>query len=239
MSTAPSSLPHHTYKAASALNLSFCRQIYSLDYSRSATTTVSRFFSDKSPGAVPQDPESEEASNPPVPAPLKRPTILQRLHIHSSGKKPKPKPPTLEIRPTTSSSLPVPSTTDSSRAPSSHSDAATIAEITQMMPQSLSLNTPPSNTGKRQRSRDSRHEPSRPPSAGQGGPASLTEEERLARTGVKMPAYLNKSRLGMLLSPLKVLNETLRILTINRDPSCISRPRMETAISNGRGRIQL
>lgn len=159
-------------------------------------TTVSRFFTDKSSGAASPDPESEELSTTAIP---KKPTFLQRFHIGSTSTSKKPKPPTLTIRPTTSSSLPAQQarSTSQTRAGSSHSNATTIAEITQIMPQSLNLSsTPPQTSNKRQRSRDSRREASRPSSAGRNGTAN--EQDRLARSGVRLPAYLSKSRSGMM-----------------------------------------
>ena len=157
------------------------------------TTTVSRFFTDKS-GAASPDQVSEESPATTSPPP-KRPSFLHRLHIHSSGKK--PKPPALTIRPTTSSSLPVRSSSKP-RLASSHSDAVTIAEITKIMPQSLNLSTPPQASNKRQRSRDSRKEASRPGSAGQAAPPPPlpNDTERLARRGIRLPAYLNKTKSG-------------------------------------------
>lgn len=169
-----------------------------------AKTTVSRFFTDKSAGAASPDPESEESPNPTI---QKRPTFLQRLHIGSSSSSKKPKPPILTIRPTTSSSLPAQPvrSTSQTRAGSSHSNAATIAEITQMMPQSLNLSsTPPQTSNKRQRSRDSRRETSRPSSAGQNG-AAANEQDRLARSGVRLPSYLNKSRSGTMPTTISVV----------------------------------
>ena len=156
-------------------------------------TTVSRFFTDKS-GAASPDQASEESPVATSPPP-KRPSFLHRLHIHSSGKK--PKPPALTIRPTTSSSLPVRSSSKP-RVGSSHSDAVTVAEITKIMPQSLNLSTPPQASNKRQRSRDSRKEASRPGSAGQTAPPPPppNDAERLARRRIRLPAYLNKTKSG-------------------------------------------
>ena len=121
------------------------------------TTTVSRLFTDKA-GAGPQDSTPGESTNT---TPPKRPSILQRLHIHTSGRKNKATP-NLTIRPTSSSSLP-PLSTTVSRTGSSHSDAVTIAEITDIMPQSLTL-TPPQGAVKRQRSQELPSNPSGPTS---------------------------------------------------------------------------
>lgn len=196
-SATPSQSHHAPFALASSLP-SFLG--YSLTFTPStqhslATTTVSRFFTDKV-GAAPQDPASEDSPSPATTAPPRRPGFLHRLHIHSSAKK--PKPPALTIRPSTSSSLPVRSSSPP-RLDTSHSDAATIAEITSIMPQSLTLGTPPQASNKRQRSRESRKEPSRPGSAGQTAPSAPPNDyERLARSGVRLPSYLNKTKTGTL-----------------------------------------
>jgi hypothetical protein len=158
-----------------------------------ATTVVSRFFTDKSIGAAPSDPVSEETTE--TTSPARRPGFLHRLHIHSSAKK--PKPPALTIRPSTSASLPVRSSSKP-RLSSSHSDAVTISEITQAMPQALALSTPPQASNKRQRSRQSRKE-TVSESAGQtiSNPVP-NDDERLARRGIRLPSYLNKTKSGML-----------------------------------------
>ena len=185
---------------------SFGHRLVSPSQSFIINTTVSRFFTDKSSGAVPQDPGRSSEESPSTTTPInKRHSLLQRLHIHSTSKKPKPKPPTLTIRPTTSSSLPAHPVRSSSqvRAGSSHSNAATIAEIAHIMPQSLHTGTLPQASNKRQRSRDSRNDAasSRPDSAGQSGNAgTLSDTEGLTRKGVKMPAYLNKTRNGRTVS---------------------------------------
>ena len=67
------------------------------------------------------------------------------------------------------------------------------------MPQSLNLSTPPQASNKRQRSRESRKDASRPGSAGQGAPHPQSNDaERLARSGIRLPAYLNKTKSGMM-----------------------------------------
>lgn len=167
-----------------------------------ATTTVSKFFTDKH-GAAPQDPFEEDSSSSTGPA--KRPSLFHRLHIHSSGRRAKTVP-NLTIRPTTSSSLPPFSSTES-RPGSSHSDAATIAEISQIMPRSLNISTPPTNSIKRQRSQESGTNVSL---SGQvslsGGSGTSTDHDDLARTvSVKIPFYLNKTSSGMYLGTLRGL----------------------------------
>ena len=65
------------------------------------------------------------------------------------------------------------------------------------MPQSLSLSTPPQASNKRQRSRDSRKGASRSDSAGRNAPVLPPDDtERLARSGIRLPAYLNKTKSG-------------------------------------------
>ncbi len=200
-----------------------CKDTPSTRY-HSFNTTVSRFFTDKSAGDASPDQASEE-SPVTTPPPLKRPSFLHRLHIHSSGKK--PKPPALTIRQTTSSSLPVRSSSKP-RAGSSHSDAVTIAEITKIMPQSLSLGTPPQASNKRQRSRDSRKESSRPGSAGQT--ASPTDAERLAQRGIRLPAYLKKTKSGMNTLFQVTFSCLTPWLTLHRNYYIVPRFGMEAAV---------
>jgi hypothetical protein len=66
------------------------------------------------------------------------------------------------------------------------------------MPQALTLSTPPQASNKRQRSRDSRKE-TLSESAGQtiSNPVP-NDDERLARRGIRLPSYLNKTKSGML-----------------------------------------
>ena len=184
-----------------------------------------------------QPSEDPSPPTPPQPSAPRRPTILQRLHLHSHSKKQKPKPPTLQIeRPTTSSSLPVARSTSQTRPRSSHStDAATIAEITQSMPQSLDLGPLDWKDRKRQRSRDSRKAPSDVGSqkgSQKGVAAGPTDTERLARSGIRFPAYLNKSRQGKSadfeLAGKKALMPLS--LTRNRDPICVPGSGMETTL---------
>lgn len=149
---------------------------------------VDRFLSKQQP-----ENSSSTPSPPPPPAPTRRTTLFQRLHLSSHSRK-KPKPPKLHIeRPTTSSSLPVVRSSSQTRAVSSHStDAATIAEITSRMPQSLDLGS--QSDRKRQRSRDSRKAAA---GSDEQGRKHSTDTERLARQGIRMPAYLSKTKSGM------------------------------------------
>lgn len=196
-------------------------------------TTVSKFFTDKS-GAAPSDLASEESSSVPPP---RRPTLLQRLHLGSSSSNKKPKPPTLVIRPSTSSSLPVQAAHPVSqpRLATSHSDAADVEEISQIMQSSLSLSsTPPQSSNKRQRSRDSRKNASQHTSAGQNG-SEPDVQDRLARNGVRMPAYLSKSKTGKthcaLLQICSARITTTRVADhYSRNPSRFPRFGMETEV---------
>ncbi|RMZ77101.1 hypothetical protein DV737_g4525, partial [Chaetothyriales sp. CBS 132003] len=123
-------------------------------------------------------------------APPWRQAILQRLHIHSSGKRPRPKLPALDIRPSTALSLPIQST-DSTL----DSDAAAIiTEIAQIMPGSLSLTGPSHNSNKRSRSCESRNEVPRLAGSGNGTLMPSRVDGKLGLGGVRLPAYLSKSR---------------------------------------------
>ena len=166
-----------------------------LIYCSRVTTTVSRLFTDKA-GAAPQDSSatsSGESSN--TSSTSKRPSIFQRFHIHP-GRRSKTTP-NLTIRPTTSSSLPPVATSARRAVPgSSHSDAATIAEITQTMPQSLTIGTPPSVSVKRQRSQELPINVSQPPTSGQASANGSTvgSDGSARQPSVKVPAYLDKDR---------------------------------------------
>ena len=158
------------------------------------TTTVSKFFTDKHGAAPPEDLEETSTST----TPNKRPSILQRLHIHSSGKRSKTVP-NITIRPSTSSSLPPLSIPPiESRPPTSHSDAATVAEISQIMPQSLHITTPPSGAIKRQRSQEVSVDDPASVSANQGSSVGVTNEHADLANHVtaRIPSYLTKSRAG-------------------------------------------
>lgn len=168
-----------------------------------ATTTVSKFFTDKY-GAAPPEPSSEDSTN--STASGKRPSLFHRLHIHSSGRRTKTVP-NLTIRPTTSSSLPHFSSAES-RPATSHSNAATISEITQIMPRSLRVGTPPTNSSiKRQRSRESETGSSLSGKASStGASGNSADHDDLAKTvTVKIPSYLNKTPAGKCLSILSTL----------------------------------
>ena len=163
-----------------------------------ATTTVSKFFTDKH-GAAPQDPFEEDSSS--STGPIKRPSLFHRLHLHPSGRRAKTIP-NLTIRPTSSSSLP-PFPSVESRPGSSHSNAATIAEISQIMSRSLHIDTPPTNSIKRQRSQESGTDVSLSGQASSnGGSGSSGDHDDSAKIiSVKMPFYLNKSSSGRHSSP--------------------------------------
>lgn len=159
-----------------------------------ATTTVSKFFTDKH-GAAPPDPPSEDSSS--ATSSGKRPSLFHRLHIHSSGRRIKPIP-SLTIRPTTSSSLPQFSSAES-RPATSHSNAATVAEISQIMPRSLRIGTPPNNSIKRQRSRESETGSTLSTKASSNNDASADStihDDLLKAITVKIPSYLNKGPSG-------------------------------------------
>ena len=173
-------------------------QIAPLSVTSLSTITVSRLFSDKD-GAAPQALHSEDSTH----SSTRQSSLLHRLHIRTSVRK--SKSPDAPARPGSSASnygfLRSRSSSRNS-APSSHSDAATIAEISENMPQSLTLNTPPSSSVKRQRSQDSRHQPSRPGSAGQNESkadmdGSVTAPE--SKTSIRIPPYLNKTESGKML----------------------------------------
>lgn len=156
------------------------------------TTTASRFSPDK-PGAVPQDlslpGESSTTEGP------KRHSIFHRLRLHP-GRRSKTTP-ILTIRPATASYLPAASA-NVSRPGSSHSDVATVAQITEIMPQSLAINTPSSSSIKRQRSQELSSRGSRPTSSGQatsnGSIGGGDGSGKQVSISVKIPSYLDKSR---------------------------------------------
>lgn len=159
----------------------------------SAKTTVSRFFSDRHDGAASGD------TNPPEGLPHKRQrSLLQRLHIHTSikrGKSPTPIRPPSALATTSGGS-----TITATRGSLSQPDA-NIAEITRMMPKSLSIGTPPpqvASSVKRPRSAGSRDPRPRPPLAGQKG--TKDSRYRLStsqlRPNIKIPPYLEKSKTG-------------------------------------------
>jgi hypothetical protein len=161
----------------------------------------------------------EEPSPSVEPSAPRRPTILQRLHLSSHSRK-KPRPPKLHIeRPSTSSSLPVVRSPTEIRATSSHStDVATINEMTR----SLDLGT---NAGerKRQRSQDSR-KAAKPTS----DPKQSTDSARLARKGIRIPAYLSKSKSG---KQCYCSRTKLERLISSRNLDRLSRSRMETTFT--------
>jgi hypothetical protein len=185
---------------------------------------IDRFRSNQQP-----EDSSRTPSPPSQPAPARRTTLFQRLHLSSHSRK-KPKPPKLHIeRPTTSSSLPVVRSSSQTRAVSSHStDAATIAEITSMMPQSLDLGT--QTDRKRQRSRDSRKTVT---GSDGGGRKASTDSQRLARQGIRMPAYLSKTKSGT-----SGLSSGSVLLTTPRNHDRFPRPRMEATHKTCRCSLQ-
>jgi len=158
-----------------------------------AITTVSRFFSDRHSGAAAERVDSSEESSP-----RRHRSLLQRLHIQTSlnrGKSPTPlRPPTAPAAISGGSS-----SVTAVRGSPSQSDAATIEEITRIMPQSLVVSTPPQgNPTKRQRSADGRIPYPRSISAGRNGSnvASSGTSRTPLKANVRIPGYLEKSKTG-------------------------------------------
>lgn len=186
-----------------------------------ATTTVSRFFSDKA-GAAPPTGDSEslqEDANI-----RKRPSLLQRLHIHPPAKRSR-SPHSLTLRPDIASST-VNNTTRPriSIIPTKSDNDSSITEIINIMPQILTIGTPP-NPGavKRQRSEERRdvHTQVTPvgPKVTNGAPLKLS---------ARVPPYLDKTKAGEYY--FQLVYECLLIRN-HRDCFDLSGPRMETKIS--------
>ena len=151
--------------------------------STSSTTTVSRLFSDKAAGAVPQSTTTED--------PQPRPSFLQRLQIRTSSSR-KTSPAGTDSRPSSSSSRL--SRSPARPATSNLNDAPMIKQGVNM-PHSTEVQTPPSPAPKRQRSADEEDTHLTPGPASNNGTASRSQSPSLP---VKIPAFLNKSRIGKL-----------------------------------------
>ncbi|RMZ75546.1 hypothetical protein DV738_g5427, partial [Chaetothyriales sp. CBS 135597] len=154
---------------------------------KSAATTLPRLFTDKADGAAASDSSVGQSLTQELAVPWRQ-TILQRLHIHS-GAKPKPRLPPLDTRPSTAPSLP----TLSIGSTTSDSDAI-IAELAQIMPRSPSIQGPPHTSNKRSRSCESRNEASTPAASGNGSFIPSTVDGKPIFSGVRLPAYLSKSK---------------------------------------------
>ncbi|RMD40187.1 hypothetical protein DV735_g4944, partial [Chaetothyriales sp. CBS 134920] len=145
-------------------------------------------FTDKADGAAASDSSLDQSSTPELAVPWRQ-TILQRLHIHSSGARPRPKLPPLDTRPNTAPSLP----TLSIDSTTSDSDAI-IAELAQIMPRSPSIQGPPHNSNKRSRSCESGTEESKVVASGNASFIPSTVDGKPSFAGVRLPAYLSKSK---------------------------------------------
>lgn len=148
----------------------------------SSTTTVSRIFSDKA-GAAPQSITTED-SQP-------RPSFLQRLQIRTSSSR-KTSPAGTDSRPSSSSSR---LSRSPARPATSNLNDAPMINQEATMPHSTEVQTPPSPASKRQRPANDEDAYLTPGTASNNGNASRTQSPAIL---VKIPAFLNKSRIGKL-----------------------------------------
>lgn len=158
---------------------------------KTATTTVSRLFTDKS-GAV-----STTESSPAVEintSPRKRPTLLQRLHIITSAKRVKSPESSPQIEKAPSVAGLIEDYTGSPVATQSnalYNSNAGLADITRIMPQSMSIGSvhDSGSSTKRERSDDSRDVQGKA-----AGTVANRANGLLSKPIVKIPSYLDKSK---------------------------------------------
>lgn len=164
---------------------------FRISASSNAITTVSQFFSDKVGAAPASHPSPAGEINT---SPRKRPTLLQRLQIHTSGRfarspvsSPGSEPKsTFRAGPQDYTGSPV-----AARASFSNGSDADLAELVRIMPQALAVgdSSLAGTSAKRQRSADSREVSTRPTSAGRKASAVS-----LSKSNVRIPQYLDKSK---------------------------------------------